>query len=90
MLFCLLVFNSFLTDWLQVVQSENAVAVELIATHIRRQLDDRARHFGKQMVSVSLSERLLIKDEDTENPNLILLPQTPQIMVRFIFFFFFL
>lgn len=67
---------------LQVVPgSDNAVAIELISTHIRRQLNERAGQFRKQMAH---NERLTFIGEENNHPNLILLPQTPQLKVRLI------
>ncbi|KIM80473.1 hypothetical protein PILCRDRAFT_9652 [Piloderma croceum F 1598] len=59
--------------------NDNAVAIELISTHIHRQLEDRSIHFRKQMASTPMEEHLSFIDGETTIPNLILLPQTPQL-----------
>lgn len=70
--------------YLQIVPgSDNAVAIELLSTHIRRQLNERAGQFRKQMASTPVDERISIIVGDNENPNLVLLPQTPQLKVGF-------
>jgi uridine kinase len=68
---------------LQIVPgNDNAVAIELISTHIRRQLEDRSNHFRKQMASTPVDDRLSFLDGETASSNLILLPQTPQLKVE--------
>ncbi|KDQ56971.1 hypothetical protein JAAARDRAFT_58450 [Jaapia argillacea MUCL 33604] len=62
--------------------SDNHVAIELISSHIRRQLDDRTRRFRSKMAlsransSTSISQ---LAFEQVGHPNLIVLPQTPQL-----------
>jgi uridine kinase len=78
-----LLFSLFLLTWLQIVPgSDNAVAIELISTHIRRQLKDRSNHFRKQMASSPMDDRLSFVGGETAIPNLILLPQTHQLKVE--------
>lgn len=60
--------------------SDNEVAIDLISTHIRRQLTDRARSFRPQMVprpSHTLHSIHVLE----ENPNFIIIPQTSQLKV---------
>ncbi|KAG1895400.1 armadillo beta-catenin plakoglobin [Suillus fuscotomentosus] len=59
--------------------SNNAVAIDLITTHIRRQMTERARHFRKHMVSQSVGCCLSTSDGNPVSKNLIVLPQTPQL-----------
>ncbi|EPQ54243.1 armadillo/beta-catenin/plakoglobin [Gloeophyllum trabeum ATCC 11539] len=63
--------------------SDNHVAIELISTHIRRQLHERARRFRPKMVSrrpTGLSPpSTVMSNVSDRHPNLILLPQTPQL-----------
>jgi hypothetical protein len=67
---------------LQIVPgNDNAVAIELISTHIHRQLKDRSMQFRKQMASTPIDDRLSFLAE-TANPSLILLPQTRQLKVE--------
>lgn len=66
--------------------SDNSVAVELVSTHIRQQLEQRARHFRERMVSrqsdgfLGPSVRRIGAPEQPSN--VILLPQTTQLQVR--------
>ncbi|EIM91258.1 armadillo/beta-catenin/plakoglobin [Stereum hirsutum FP-91666 SS1] len=60
---------------------DNSVAIELIATHIRRQLKERTHHFRKKMAaklqpSISRGPRKQLSDEDL---GLIVLEQTHQL-----------
>ncbi|KAH7925492.1 armadillo beta-catenin plakoglobin [Leucogyrophana mollusca] len=59
--------------------SNNAVAIELISTHIRRQMTERARHFRKNMASRHVDGCLNASDNSIEGLDLIVLPQTPQL-----------
>jgi len=62
--------------------AKNAVAIELISTHIRRQLGDRAKEFRPQMASGQLTGTPLLGHTipSYEKPaNLFVLPQTPQL-----------
>ncbi|KAG1775910.1 armadillo beta-catenin plakoglobin [Suillus placidus] len=59
--------------------SNNSVAIDLISTHIRRQMTERARHFRKHMVSQSVECCLSTSDGNPVSKNLIVLPQTPQL-----------
>lgn len=63
---------------------DNSVAIELISTHIRRQLKERSNHFRKKMAaklqpSLSRGPPKRMSDEEL---GLIILPQTPQLQVR--------
>ncbi|KAG1822020.1 armadillo beta-catenin plakoglobin [Suillus subaureus] len=62
--------------------SNNSVAIDLISTHIRRQMTERARHFRKRMVSQSIECCLSTSDGSPVSKNLIVLPQTPQLKDR--------
>ncbi|KAN0107536.1 armadillo/beta-catenin/plakoglobin [Russula decolorans] len=61
----------------------NAVAIELVCTHIRRQLERRSRHFRQEMVgSLSLGPSLSrepAREPSTEELGLTVLEQTPQL-----------
>jgi hypothetical protein len=63
----------------------NTVAIELICTHIRRQLERRSRHFRQDMVgSLSLEPSLSrgpAREPSTEELGLTVLEQTPQLKV---------
>ena len=63
----------------------NAVAIELVCTHIRRELERRSRHFRQDMVgSLSLEPSLArgpAKEPSTEEIGLTVLEQTPQLKV---------
>ncbi|KAI0734182.1 armadillo/beta-catenin/plakoglobin [Fomitopsis betulina] len=61
--------------------SDNAVAIDIISTHIRRQLDDRATHLRQRLAGTG-PRHLGTHDSldiSGENLNLTLLPQTPQV-----------
>lgn len=65
---------------LQVVPgSNNSVAIDLITTHIRRKMTERATHFRKNMASKSIE--CCLSDGIPVSSNLIVLPQTPQLKV---------
>lgn len=62
---------------------DNSVAIELISTHIRRQLKERTHHFRKKMAaklqpSISRGPRKQLSDEEL---GLIVLDQTHQLKV---------
>lgn len=59
--------------------SNNSVAIELISTHIRRQMNERARHFRKNMAVRSVDECLKLANGNSEGSSFIVLPQTPQL-----------
>ncbi|THH33197.1 hypothetical protein EUX98_g984 [Antrodiella citrinella] len=68
--------------------SDNAVAIELIATHIRRQLKDRSTRFRQQMADAGPRQSLSVTPSGSSTPSsddgevcnhLIVLPQTPQL-----------
>lgn len=59
--------------------SNNAVAIDLITTHIRRQMAERAIHFRKLMFSQPIECCLSASDGNPVSKNLIVLPQTPQL-----------
>jgi uridine kinase len=60
--------------------SENSVAIELISTHIRRQLNERSNQFRQKMAIPRLSG-LSVPRCCLEDLNLVVLPQTPQLKV---------
>ncbi|KAJ8588445.1 P-loop containing nucleoside triphosphate hydrolase protein [Rhizopogon salebrosus TDB-379] len=57
--------------------SNNSVAIDLISTHIRRQMTERATHFRKHMASKTIE--CCLSDGNPVSSNLIVLPQTPQL-----------
>jgi uridine kinase len=63
----------------------NAVAIELISTHIRRQLERRSRHFRQEMAaSLSLEPSLSRgppREPSIEELGLTVLEQTPQLKI---------
>lgn len=59
--------------------SNNSVAIDLITTHIRRQMAERAIHFRKLMFSQPIECCLSASDGNPVSKNLIVLPQTPQL-----------
>ncbi|TFK50123.1 armadillo/beta-catenin/plakoglobin [Heliocybe sulcata] len=64
--------------------SDNHVAIELISTHIRRQLRERARHFRPNMVprrpnDAPVPTETSSNSKEQRHHNLILLPQTAQL-----------
>ena len=69
---------------LQVVPgSNNSVAIDLISTHVRRQMNERARHFRKNMACTSIV-KCPKSSNNHKDLNLIVLPQTPQLKVSLI------
>ncbi|EIW84385.1 armadillo beta-catenin plakoglobin [Coniophora puteana RWD-64-598 SS2] len=56
--------------------SNNSVAIELIATHIRRQMTGRASRFRKSMTCKPIDPE---SGSAVHHPNLIVLKQTPQV-----------
>ena len=63
---------------------ENHVAIDLISTHIRRQLHDRSKRFRDRMVSIlpSISHNAAPLEDDIKRLRLYVLSQTPQLKVR--------
>ena len=65
------------------------MAIELISTHIRRQLERRSRHFRQEMAGhLSLEPSLSrgpAREPSIEELGLTVLEQTPQLKVVFIF-----
>ncbi|KZT29873.1 armadillo/beta-catenin/plakoglobin [Neolentinus lepideus HHB14362 ss-1] len=64
--------------------SDNHIAIELISTHVRRQLRERARRFRPKIVSrrptgLPLPVELWSNSSEQTPSNLIVLPQTPQL-----------
>ncbi|KAF7969567.1 hypothetical protein HWV62_26929 [Athelia sp. TMB] len=59
--------------------SDNNVAIELVSTHIRRQLAERATPFRKNIVVTPIDERLSFWSTGKEHEALIVLPQTHQL-----------
>lgn len=70
---------------LQIVPgSNNAVAIELISTHIRRELANRAREFRCKITSEIKRNPSTSNPSQTaeeQSPNLHIIPQTPQLTV---------
>lgn len=71
--------------------SDNSVAIDLICTHIRRQLKGRKNRLRDQMALAGPRSRVasannspLIPIQD-HFPNLIVTPETPQLKVQFKF-----
>jgi uridine kinase len=68
--------------------NDNAVAIELICTHIQRQLKDRSRHFRRKMAeSLSLKSSISrepLREPSVEELGLTVLEQTPQLKVALI------
>ncbi|KAI9512057.1 armadillo/beta-catenin/plakoglobin [Russula earlei] len=59
---------------------DNAVAIELISTHIQRQLERRSRHFRQKMAaSLSLMPSLSRGPPSTDELGVTVLEQTPQL-----------
>ncbi|KAF8558142.1 armadillo beta-catenin plakoglobin [Imleria badia] len=58
--------------------SNNSVAIDLISTHVRRQMNERARHFRKNMACTSIA-KCAKSNDNHEDLNVIVLPQTPQL-----------
>jgi len=67
---------------------DNAVAIELISTHIQRQLESRSRHFRRKMAeSLSLKPSMSkepLREPSVEELGLTVLEQTPQLKVALI------
>lgn len=59
--------------------SNNAVAIELITTHIRSQMNERARHFRRNISYRSVDKCLNSPSGNPEDSSLTLLLQTPQL-----------
>ncbi|KAF7976967.1 hypothetical protein HWV62_5037 [Athelia sp. TMB] len=59
--------------------SDNNVAIELVSTHIRRQLAERATPFRKNIAVTPIDERLSFWSTGKEHEALIVLPQTHQL-----------
>ncbi|KAJ3822471.1 armadillo/beta-catenin/plakoglobin [Lentinula raphanica] len=57
----------------------NSVAIELISTHTRRQLQERSNSFRPKMVTSSLHAPSLVDAPLENDPNLVILPSTPQL-----------
>jgi hypothetical protein len=55
------------------------VAIELISTHIRQKLSERARHFRPKMAMAHPSTTAVPPAGSPENLNVVVLPQTPQL-----------
>lgn len=60
--------------------SDNSVAIDLIATHIRRQLKERATRFRPQMATASRTTSPVIPPPPGWE-KLIVIPETPQMKV---------
>ncbi|EED79844.1 predicted protein [Postia placenta Mad-698-R] len=66
--------------------SDNSIAIDIISTHIRRQLDERATRLRQRLAGAvprDLTPEALNPDPTKEYLNLTLLPQTPQLKGMF-------
>ena len=61
--------------------SDNTVAIELIATHVRRKIEDRSRYLRTSLARIGPREMSPGDIKDQHFPNLTILPQTPQLQV---------
>ncbi|KAI0710271.1 armadillo/beta-catenin/plakoglobin [Earliella scabrosa] len=59
--------------------SDNTVAIELIATHIRRKIEDHKRYLRKSLARIGPRDLSPGDLKDQQFPNLTVLPQTPQL-----------
>ncbi|CDO74973.1 hypothetical protein BN946_scf184945.g45 [Trametes cinnabarina] len=59
--------------------SDNTVAIDLIATHIRRKIDDRSSYLRQRLAKIAPRDLSPGDPYDQYFPNLIVLPQTPQL-----------
>ncbi|KAI0671629.1 armadillo/beta-catenin/plakoglobin [Trametes maxima] len=60
--------------------SDNTVAIELIATHVRRKIEDRSRYLRERLAKIGPRDLQPERDpRDQCFPNLTVLPQTPQL-----------
>ncbi|TBU55572.1 armadillo/beta-catenin/plakoglobin [Dichomitus squalens] len=59
--------------------SDNTVAIELIATHVRRKIEDRSRYLRKDLARIGPLDLTLGNPVDQSFPNLTVLRQTPQL-----------
>ena len=66
--------------------SDNTVAIDLICTHIRKQMHERTRNLRAQMACGTplshLDSSQILAISGTSDPNVIVLKQTPQLKVR--------
>jgi uridine kinase len=56
------------------------VAIELISTHVRRQLKERSNRFREKMAIPRIGDQQL-RVNDIDDLHLTILPQTPQLKV---------
>ncbi len=69
-------------SFLQIVPgSDNTVAIELIATHVRRKIEDRSRYLRKSLARIGPRDLSPGDIKDQHFPNLTVLPQTRQLQV---------
>ncbi|RDX57400.1 armadillo/beta-catenin/plakoglobin [Lentinus brumalis] len=59
--------------------SDNTVAIELIATHVRRKIEDRSRYLRKSLARIGPRDLSPGDIKDQHFPNLTVLPQTRQL-----------
>ncbi|KAI0368662.1 armadillo/beta-catenin/plakoglobin [Pilatotrama ljubarskyi] len=59
--------------------SDNTIAIELIATHVRRKIDDRSRYLRERLARIGPQDLSPGEVSDQDFPNLTVLPQTPQL-----------
>ena len=72
--------------WAQIVPgSDNTVAIELIATHIRRKIEDRSRYLRVNLARIGPRDLSPCDVPDAYFPNLTVLRQTAQLNVGIIF-----
>lgn len=63
--------------------SENTIAIELIATHIRRKIEERSRYLREQLTRIGHRDLSPGGDPTAlDFPNLTVLRDTPQLRVR--------
>ena len=63
--------------------SDNAVAIDIISTHIRRKLDERATHLRQRLAGTGPRDLVAHGSPhlNSETLNLTLLPEAPQVKV---------
>jgi hypothetical protein len=67
---------------LQIVPgNDNSVAIELISTHVRRQLKERSNRFRQRLAVPPICDRLSNPKGGFGSLRLTVLPQTPQLKV---------
>ncbi|KAI8980099.1 armadillo/beta-catenin/plakoglobin [Trametes punicea] len=59
--------------------SDNTVAIDLIATHVRHKIDERSRYLRERLAKIGPRDLSLGDPADQHFPNVTVLPQTPQL-----------